>query len=477
MLQLPIPNNFPLQELAETAKNRGFKELCIDKIATIATQLYLREPDEEGWTHLSSIILRKLTWKYKDVLQFLHEAGVVKEPENNIGVKGETTKRYSFSEPFESDAGSIIHHTVKSRPIISKIAERDRDLRRKNMQAGICHLTKWIPKLTINAEEAIAASQQAYLEKINNPELVEKYMDWNKLTGVYEEKSKDPANQLRTNLLAIHNISSEEKSTPKLDTYGNRLHSVITSLASNNRQFLRCNGERLIGLDFGCFQPFLTTVFTKREFWQNNSIYTPFWTHISNLSSLHNNSPYISSNLSSTLMLSLFTQLTDNKNIKLFEGEDIERYKNDVQSDFYNLLSSLLNIGTDTYRNREDSKMAMMLIMFSDNLFYDSPNADYKRAFDCEYPNVYKIFTLIKHRDKNEMCMLLQRLESYLVLNVICKRISRESPRTPIYTIHDSLLTTPSNVEMVRRIMKEEAERFTGCTPILREDDYEKANK
>jgi len=45
---------------------------------------------------------------------------------------------------------------------------------------------------------------------------------------------------------------------------------------------------------------------------------------------------------------------------------------------------------------------------------------------------------------------------------VICKRITKEKPRLPIFTIHDSVVTTVGHQEYVEAIIKEELEKATG---------------
>jgi hypothetical protein len=48
------------------------------------------------------------------------------------------------------------------------------------------------------------------------------------------------------------------------------------------------------------------------------------------------------------------------------------------------------------------------------------------------------------------------------MIQSVAKRISRERPDLPIFTIHDSIATTIGNEEYVKSIVKEEAYRITG---------------
>ena len=77
-----------------------------------------------------------------------------------------------------------------------------------------------------------------------------------------------------------------------------------------------------------------------------------------------------------------------------------------------------------------------------------------------------KINEISKHT--NFLAVLLQRIESYLVLEIICKRIALERPKLPIYTIHDSIVTTIGNEEYVKSIMVEMLKSYIGHEPKLK---------
>ncbi len=59
-------------------------------------------------------------------------------------------------------------------------------------------------------------------------------------------------------------------------------------------------------------------------------------------------------------------------------------------------------------------------------------------------------------------------MESYLILDKIAKRISKEMPDVPIYTIHDSLACPVGSEDKVAYIMKEEIQKAIGITPSLK---------
>ncbi len=87
------------------------------------------------------------------------------------------------------------------------------------------------------------------------------------------------------------------------------------------------------------------------------------------------------------------------------------------------------------------------------------------------FPEVYKVFAEIKKGDNMEykyLSILLQRIESYLFIDVICKRIAKKYPEATIIPIHDSIATTNDYVDIFSSIISEELEIATGYKPNLK---------
>jgi hypothetical protein len=87
---------------------------------------------------------------------------------------------------------------------------------------------------------------------------------------------------------------------------------------------------------------------------------------------------------------------------------------------------------------------------------------------------VYSIFKNIKKGDKTVLARLLQNIDSYLFIDVIAKRIAKELPNAPIYTIHDSIATTKSNALRVQHIIEEELTKAVGYKPTLETEYWNK---
>jgi hypothetical protein len=120
------------------------------------------------------------------------------------------------------------------------------------------------------------------------------------------------------------------------------------------------------------------------------------------------------------------------------------------------------------FNSRKALKEVIFTVLFTANQFIGQPEAGPKRVFKDRFPTVYKIFSRIKKRDKKDLPKLLQRIESHIVLDRICKRIAQEKPRLPIFTIHDCVITTVGNEEYVDSIMREFLSLYIGYQPSLK---------
>ncbi len=114
--------------------------------------------------------------------------------------------------------------------------------------------------------------------------------------------------------------------------------------------------------------------------------------------------------------------------------------------------------------NLKTIKAEVMLILFSSNAY----NSSVKTLFKQTFPTVHELIKVIKTPHKKTLPILLQRLESHLVLYRISSQIAKDHPYLPISTIHDSIVTTMGNETIVQQRMEEELTRIVGLPPNLK---------
>lgn len=77
------------------------------------------------------------------------------------------------------------------------------------------------------------------------------------------------------------------------------------------------------------------------------------------------------------------------------------------------------------------------------------------------------------------MPILLQRLESKLILNIVCKQISERVPSAPLITVHDCIYTTERYADELTSIMRDTITQHIGIVPGIKfevQNDIETMN-
>jgi hypothetical protein len=151
---------------------------------------------------------------------------------------------------------------------------------------------------------------------------------------------------------------------------------------------------------------------------------------------------------------------------KIAEKEDVIRYKNLVNAGtIYDWISQVAKEDLGIMIDRDEAKKQMLMTMYSSNYFLGQPNANVKRLFKHYYPNVYRVFNEFKTGHKENLPILLQRIESFLIID----KISRMNHNgRPLFTIHDSLLSLPMDLEYFYEILHNILTTNIGVKPSLR---------
>src|SRR5690606_1550901 len=72
-----------------------------------------------------------------------------------------------------------------------------------------------------------------------------------------------------------------------------------------------------------------------------------------------------------------------------------------------------------------------------------------------------------KTDQSNALAMLLQKIESNVIMDHVVPRIEREFPELPVWTIHDSIKTVRGEEENIARMIREEAAGVIGIAPTV----------
>jgi len=216
----------------------------------------------------------------------------------------------------------------------------------------------------------------------------------------------------------------------------NRLDTNLTNLKSGLRQFII--GD-YVSIDLKNSQPFLLSVLIESIIYNKGSL---CW--------------YLSNhNLSKTFGIKGLRAVQKiHQNSKNSNLVDLMEYKNAVTSGLFydHFLESCTEAAT-----RDEIKEIMFKVLFSKNKIYHGfkktiPYEKDKKRFKGVYPTVYDIVHELKEKSNSLLPILLQKIESYIFIDCICKELV-EHNIIPL-TIHDSVIIKKKKLTDAKAIME-----------------------
>lgn len=254
------------------------------------------------------------------------------------------------------------------------------------------------------------------------------------------------------------------------DKFG-RVHTNLTNLKRELRQYLNYQGQELSHIDVRNSQPLMLSVLLFH-----------CYLHDGRLQSLHSFSPLkdIFKNLNlpepgrfSPASITLSPEgikplpprpLRCARHLFITAPEDVWEYVSLCEKGlFYEELMKGLGIAEE---DRNEFKKDFFARIFYCKNGYHTPESNY---FRDRFPNVAQVVRELKAKDHSWLPTMLQRVEASVIINRIIRRMMNEYPNIFVSTIHDSVLTTTEHAGLVEGIMKEEFRRLW-LEPTLRVD-------
>ena len=281
-----------------------------------------------------------------------------------------------------------------------------------------------------------------------------------------------------------------------------RLNSSITNIPKILRPYLRCNNEQLVMIDISSSQPYILSSVMNNKFFtattDGYNLYTIYpelfnelldngYINIDNLKYRSNNNFKYKS--SSTYFNSIYyyfstycssTSYSDNTVTgsssfmwcKFFTKEEIRSINHyqhaPFQNDYYTHVIEMYFKKTkqplqeDLMQLRQQFKKSNMYVLFEDNYNHRNHNPNIQ-MFSRVFPGVDRwIEQAHKVIGKSRFAYLLQRAESYLLLNIICREFHQQFPAAPIFTIHDGLYTYDQYIPDLTSLVLRRCREITG---------------
>ena len=395
---------------------KGFSPDYLKEVISIIA-CHTRKDDKED-SPLRSEYLRRLVPYAERYLNGLIQLEIIKRSPNYI--PGQISYRYNFMSEYQSKYVSL---PLKNAKLIHRIKKAHSEIGKDAVKLIWGY-----------------ASQVKYLKQLT---LAEGWQD-------IVESFKEDINQYNAILASAIRIVNGDIFYSRDATEG-RFHSNITNMKRELRQYLRINNKPLTNIDIKNSQPYLSTIiltYPSKVAW-----------------------------LAKNITLSMLLQT-----LKVSLTEDVKKYIYLVANgQFYeDLIQEFAYEGLEL--TRDETKRQVLRILFAPNrLPKNEINRKCRLIFKDRFPTVHRIFSKVRGRDQgtkfensNRFAILLATIESYLLLDVIVKKINKELPHVIVMTIHDSIMTgiLTDDVETVHKIMSEELTSFVGFAPKIEIEDY-----
>jgi len=448
-MRFRIPENLNINEVIENNKEIFYRRnLKKGKMIFILDALVnsrakhrseLNEHDKK-FAPLSTEILQEVVYDYKNYLDFLLETGILLS--DNHFIPGEKCKGFCFNAPYD---GQRLKEERVDNYILKNAKRRALDKRNielKKSMWGYGYLTKpWDSdklKIDLNYTDSWLADYEEENMQAIRDDLKKKKDDRIKRAIETTEDFK----QLARNI-------NYQKAHYSFSGDGHRFYTPISNLKRELRNFLTYDGQPLGEVDVKNSQPFLSIKLFDLSFWESSKNSQNL-----NLKSIDNK-----------YYEDIITLLKTSESLNHKES-DLEKYKYLVENGrFYEYMQEHFEpLFPERFNNRSNVKKEVLRIFYVENKDTDKPFYQPCKLFKYHFPLVYELFRLIKEIQSNYLPIILQRIESFLILDVICKKISVLHPHIPFFTIHDSILTTQGNEAIVEEIMAREIQNWTGHT-------------
>lgn len=234
----------------------------------------------------------------------------------------------------------------------------------------------------------------------------------------------------------------------KVDPFGFRVHSIVTRASKRIRPYLRLRGNEFVELDVVNTQPLvLAILFLQPQLVAECTTYK---------GAQHSGRGAPPGDEVAAVLRPLLAGCS----------ADVLSFAGFCQSgQLYEVLQARANLPC-----RENAKREL----YRDVLF-GKPHirGPVTEAFETYWPCLLNAILQLKRQFGYKIIpLILQRLESRIMIDGACARLVREMPELPFLTIHDSILVPPRFAESVRRLIEQEFRAYGVGVSLRVKDPY-----
>ncbi len=226
-----------------------------------------------------------------------------------------------------------------------------------------------------------------------------------------------------------------------------RFHNNFVRLNKDLRKYLKYDGKKLVEIDISNSIPFILSAILTKSIDIDNRY-------------LSNDSIKLYNKLLS-YMFPKTLECTENNEIELFHhecasGKLYESLMTDYVIEYE--MDYIDENGQEHFAPiRKKVKKELLSMFFSINSHYKKM----QKVFSKQYPKVLNQIQSVKRRYSKRFSHLLFQIESYIVLQKIARGFNNSNNgKTPIFTIHDCLITTEDNALKLHYYIEKELSKI-----------------
>lgn len=242
-----------------------------------------------------------------------------------------------------------------------------------------------------------------------------------------------------------------------------RLHTNLTRLNKVLRPVITYKGQHLGAVDIKSSQPYFFAVILKAVLKKDRQLLKQIGAtkllsnqHIKDMFDLEIDRKEIIDFVQSVIYDDFYTCFVDKLVIHYDEnGKIFRKVSNFTKKNKGKFVDNPTRI--EYYQSERD--VAKTVIM---EVFYSSPKSTIPEAkiFRTVYPSVTKIMNFIK-TECVEFHRLLSNIEAHCLLDCVAKQYHKKHPEIPLWSIHDSLVTTEPYLAHLEKNMKQLLQQTT----------------
>ena len=235
-----------------------------------------------------------------------------------------------------------------------------------------------------------------------------------------------------------------------------RVHTNLTSLKSDLRQYLRFDGQPLWQVDIRNSQPFFMGLALQNAGrLERDGEFLGYRAHLQNTNHTHHPTP------THQPPSSPYVVTGGCQNVPR-QSDDTAEYLELCRTGLlYERLMDEVGLAR-TVDNRNMVKRLFFAVCYGD---VRDGNTRVGRAFQAAFPECWASVCRLKAGDRGGLARMMQTVESWTVVWRAGRRIMARYPDAPLLTIHDSVVTTSEYVEPLKALVREEFDETFGVCP------------